>query len=124
MPNRTHGLTRNSENEPVCICGFRPEILDTDAPIGRLWKAKGIVLDHAASLNCSGAPGGRFPRASVRPTGGGKWHLTLWDAPDVQHELPGDSEFADLRSAFEYGWLRIGACRVSGTTLSGREVHA
>ncbi|QYC54965.1 hypothetical protein SEA_POPPER_48 [Arthrobacter phage Popper] len=134
MPNRAHGLTRNDLNESVCLCGFRPEILDTVAPIGRDWKAKSIILDHAAALNndvpeprrspdapFTGNPESKYPRAGVRPTPDGKWHLTLWDAPDVQHELeePDFSRFAD---AFDYGRLRIGACRGAGTDLNGRAV--
>jgi hypothetical protein len=136
MSNRTHGLTRNADNEPICICGFRPEVLDTAAPVGRDWKAKGIILDHASALNNGIEPLSsrrspdapftakaevKFPRAGVRPTDDGKWHLTLWDSPDVQHELE-DPKFDDLVNAVEYGRLRIGACRQSGTNLNGMAV--
>ena len=136
MPNRTHGLTRNADNESVCLCGFRPEILDTTAPIGRDWKAKAIILDHAAALNnnieplhaqrspdapFTAKPDAKYPRAGVRPHGDGKWHLTLWDAPDVQHELE-NPDFDGLWDAVEYGLLRIGACRQSGTNLNGMAV--
>ena len=134
-----HFLTRNADNQPVCACGFHPEILDSAAPVGRDWKAKGIILDHAASLNNASAPapskpaftarrspdtpftadmGAKYPRAGVRTTTDGLWHLTLWDSPDVQHELP-EPVFDELSKAFDYGWLRIGACRDSGTNLNG-----
>lgn len=46
-----HFLKRNPDNEPVCCCGFRPEILDGPAPVGKLWKAKAAVLDHVKALN-------------------------------------------------------------------------
>ena len=47
-----HGLTRNADNEPVCIlCGYRPAILDEAAPVGKQWKARTAVLDHAKALN-------------------------------------------------------------------------
>ncbi|AZS11739.1 hypothetical protein HOU96_gp41 [Arthrobacter phage Maja] len=95
-----HGLTRNPENEPVCRCGFRPDVLDTVAPIGR-----------------------DYPRASVQPTADGKWKLTLWDAPEVEHALAEDeSKFDALADAYDYGALRIGACRQSGTNLNGMAV--
>lgn len=115
-----HGLTRNPENEPVCRCGFRPDVLDTGAPIGRDWKAKTIILNHAAALNNHVLT---YPRASVQPTTDGKWHLTLWDAPEVEHALAEDeSEFDALADAYDYGALRIGACRRSGTNLNGMAV--
>ncbi|AYN59040.1 hypothetical protein PBI_RYAN_50 [Arthrobacter phage Ryan] len=134
MPNRNHGLARNADNESICLCGFRPEILDSVAPVGRDWKAKTIILNHAAALNndipeaprspdspFTGNPDAKYPRAGVRPTTDGKWRLTLWDAPDVQHELD-EPDFGQLSNAFDYGWLRIGACRDSGTDLNGRAV--
>jgi hypothetical protein len=46
-----HELRRNPGNEPICACGFRPEILDSDAGVGRQWRAKAVVLDHAKALN-------------------------------------------------------------------------
>ncbi|MFM9430036.1 hypothetical protein [Arthrobacter sp. MP_2.3] len=59
-----HGLRRNPDNEPVCTCGFRPDILETDAPVGKLWKAKAAVLDHVNALtdetNTSQHPVTRF----------------------------------------------------------------
>lgn len=50
LPN--HDLRRNSHNEPVCACGFRPEILDQWCSTAD-WKvkAKTAVLDHAKALN-------------------------------------------------------------------------
>jgi hypothetical protein len=65
----------------------------------------------------------KYPRAGVRPTADGKWRLTLWDSPDVEHELP-EPVFDELDKAFDYGWLRIGACRESGTNLNGMEAVA
>lgn len=130
MPSRLHGLARNSENEPVCLCGFRPEILDHVAPIGKDWAAKAIILDHAAELNnaasdapFTGNPGAMYPRAGVRPTTDGKWRLTLWDSPGVQHALE-EPDFSERTKAFEYGWMTIGACRQSGTNLNGMEAVA
>jgi hypothetical protein len=115
-----HGLTRNSENEPVCRCGFRPDVLDTVAPIGRDWKAKSIILNHAAALNNRIVT---YPRASVEPTGDGRWKLTLWDAHEVEHALAEEeSKFDTLAEAYDYGALRIGACRQSGTNLNGMAV--
>lgn len=115
-----HFLTRNPENEPICSCGLRPDILDTGAPIGRDWAAKAIILDHAASLNNGLAEEAKYPRATVRPTSDGKWRLTLWDAPDVEHELDEeDANFDALADAYDYGALRIGACRQAGTNLNG-----
>ncbi|QAY16095.1 hypothetical protein SEA_ELESAR_44 [Arthrobacter phage Elesar] len=65
----------------------------------------------------------KFPRAGVRPTDDGKWHLTLWDSPGVQHALE-EPDFAELSKAFDYGWMTIGACRQSGTNLNGMEAVA
>jgi hypothetical protein len=45
-----HFLKRNPDSEPVCACGYRPEILDAPAPVGKLWKAKTAVLDHVKAL--------------------------------------------------------------------------
>ncbi|AYN58670.1 hypothetical protein QEO74_gp20 [Arthrobacter phage Nandita] len=135
MPNRLHGLARNAENEAVCLCGFRPEIHDSTAPVGRDWKAKAIILDHAASLNndlperrspdapFTGNLEAKYPRAGVRRKDDGKWHLTLWDAPGVQHTLE-EPDFAQRGTAFDYGWMTIGACRQSGTNLNGLEAVA
>lgn len=46
-----HDLRRNADNEPVCVCGYRPEILDDPAPVGKQWKARTAVLEHAKALN-------------------------------------------------------------------------
>lgn len=46
-----HFLKRNPENEPICACGYRPEILDDAAPVGKQWKARTAVLDHAQALD-------------------------------------------------------------------------
>jgi hypothetical protein len=122
-----HGLIRNAENEPVCRCGYRPEILDQFAPIGKEWKAKRVVLDHAQALNEHDAldPSDPFlvdnavyPRAGVRQTPAGTWLLTLWDGMGIMHPIE-EPEFKDRVTAFDYGWLTIGACRESGTNLNG-----
>lgn len=50
MPN--HDLRRNPDNEAVCVCGYRPAVLDDyRGCAGRQWKAKTDVLDHAKALN-------------------------------------------------------------------------
>lgn len=139
-----HHLTRTPDNEPVCSCGFRPDILDTAEPIGRMWKAKTIVLDHVQALHAepddpdrtSPALAGhqtprrspdapfrassdlKYPRAGVRRMPSGKWLLSLWDGSEVIHALD-EPEFDDRTTAFDYGWLTIGACRQSGTNLNG-----
>ena len=146
-----HGLTRNQVNEPVCICGYRPEILDELAPVGKQWKARTIVLDHAWALNDAEseseweaaidslvapkpAPAtprrspadpfiirdAEYPRAGVRQTEDGRWMLCLWDGEQVLHVFD-EPVFDDRQTAFDYGWLTIGACRDSGTNLNGME---
>lgn len=50
MAKVIHFLTRNPGNEPVCSCGFRPEILDDPAPVGQQWKAKTAVLEHIDAM--------------------------------------------------------------------------
>lgn len=148
-----HHLIRTPDNEPVCSCGFRPDILDTAEPIGRMWKAKTHVLDHVASLDAQEAMDelnagvrsvysvrsmlplnlrperspdapfkvgseAKYPRAGVRRMPSGKWLLSLWDGSEVIHVLD-EPEFDDRKTAFDYGWLTIGACRQSGTNLNG-----
>ncbi|MBT2566623.1 hypothetical protein J7I84_08965 [Arthrobacter sp. ISL-85] len=124
-----HGLTTNEANEPVCLCGLRPDILDEIAPVGRLWRARKIILEHADALNDPEAPSpsdpflvddAKFPRAGVRRTEAGKWLLTLWDGMGIQHHIP-EPEFTYRTDAFDYGWMTIGACRQAGTNLNGWE---
>jgi hypothetical protein len=122
-----HALTRNQDNEPVCFCGFRPEILDELAPVGKQWKAKKVVLDHAEALNQLETPdpsdpflvdNAVYPRAGIRRTDDGQWLLTLWDGMGIQHHID-EPEFKNRTDAFDYGWMTIGACRQSGTNLNG-----
>ena len=145
-----HGFTRNPDNEPVCLCGYRPAILDEPGPIGRQWKARTAVLDHVQALHdCNDCPDTppepvrtdiqptplrspdapftartdlKYPRAGVRMMASGKWLLSLWDGDEVLHVFD-DPEFDDRRTAFDYGWLTIGACRQSGTNLNGMEAR-
>jgi hypothetical protein len=56
MPNHElrHELRRNADNEPVCACGYRPDVLDdwrSTAVITRVLKARDMVLDHARAAN-------------------------------------------------------------------------
>lgn len=120
-----HFLTRKSDNEPVCSCGFRPEILDDPAPIGKQWKAQTAILNHADALNEServNAPfvvkDAKYPRAGVRQTDDGRWLLSCWDGDQIVHVIE-EPIFDDRVTAFDYGWLTIGACRESGTNLNG-----
>lgn len=47
-----HDLRRDPNNEPICVCGYRPEILDDwRATSDRQYKARTAVLDHAKALN-------------------------------------------------------------------------
>lgn len=58
-----HGLTRNASNEPICRCGFRPEVLDCFLTFGLRWlKAKNLILDHAEALNAAEAIQFELPR--------------------------------------------------------------
>lgn len=134
-----HFLKRNPENEPVCSCGFRPDILDSGAPVGKQWKARTAVLDHVQALHacndCTPAqptpqrsPADPFkvsdqlayPRAGVRQTEDGRWRLSCWDGDEIVHVID-EPIFDDRVTAFDYGWLTIGACRQSGTNLNGWE---
>jgi hypothetical protein len=49
-----HFLKRNPDNEAVCACGFRPDILDDPSPVGKQWKAKTAVLDHVKAFDGAG----------------------------------------------------------------------
>lgn len=140
-----HGLKRNPDNEPVCLCGYRPAILDDPAPVGKQWKAQTAVLDHAKALDEYEAeaaidsliaprpparaplrspadpfivPDARYPRAGVRKTDDGRWKLSCWDGDQIVHVID-EPIFDDRVTAFDYGWLTIGACRESGTNLNG-----
>jgi hypothetical protein len=128
-----HFLKRNPDNEPICACGYRPEILDTAAPVGKQWKAKTAVLNHIGAMadlapmasprRSPDAPfvGGdqvKYPRAGVRQTSEGTWLLTCWDGESIVHVID-EPVFDDRVTAFDYGWLTIGACRQSGTNLNG-----
>lgn len=146
-----HDLTRNPENEPVCLCGYRPEILNEAAPVGKQWKARTAVLNHAkarndaesvneweAALDALAQPkpttptplrsptdpfilsDPRYPRAGVRQTEDGRWRLSCWDGDRIVHVID-EPVFDDRVTAFDYGWLTIGACRQSGTNLNGLE---
>lgn len=126
-----HGLTRNPDNEPVCLCGYRPEILDDPAPVGKQWKAQTAVLNHAEARNAHETPlrspdaqflipDAKYPRAGVRQTGDGRWLLSCWDGDQIVHVID-EPIFNDRVTAFDYGWLTIGACRQSGTNLNGLE---
>lgn len=124
-----HGLARNSDNDPICLCGYKPvEDLYLAWPIRQL-RAKTTILDHAKELNETPlrspddpfvVADAKYPRAGVRTMRDGRWLLTLWDEEDVQHPIA-DPAFDDLGEAFDFGWLTIGACRQSGTGLNGLE---
>lgn len=103
-----HGLTRTAEKEAVCLCGYRPEVLDENRPwTERQLKAKTAVLDHAQALNKYEAAvealaqpatktvplrspndpfvvmDARYPRAGVRQTDDGRWLLSCWDGEQI-----------------------------------------
>jgi hypothetical protein len=131
-----HDLTRDSANQPVCVCGYRPDILNQTSPVGIQWKAKADVLNHVEAerlleLKAIHAPARRspldpfqastelkYPRAGVRQTPAGEWLLSCWDADRIVHVID-EPVFADRVAAFDYGYLAIGACRQSGTNLNG-----
>lgn len=135
-----HFLTRNPNNEPTCSCGYRPAILDEPAPVGKQWKARTAVFEHADALNeaehllnlkTTYAPARRspldpfhartepkYPRAGVRKTEDGRWLLSCWDGDRIVHVID-EPVFDDRVTAFDYAWLTIGACRQAGTNLNG-----
>lgn len=131
----SHFLKRNPENEPVCTCGFRPEVLDGPAPVGKQWKAQRDVLEHITAMDgftTAGPPKPQrspddpfkvsdhlaYPRAGVRQTHDGRWKLSCWDGDQIVHVID-EPVFDDRVTAFDYGWLTIGACRQAGTNLNG-----
>src|SRR5690349_20989534 len=47
-----HELGKNGDNEPVCRCGYRPDVLDDFRTwSGRRSKATTLVLEHVEQLN-------------------------------------------------------------------------
>lgn len=136
-----HFLKRNPENEPVCSCGYRPDILDSGAPVGKQWKARTAVLDHVQALHacedCTPdeptpprSPAdpfvvgelAKYPRAGVRQMADGRWLLMGWDREDVAHGITDVPWFDDRAEACEVGRIIIGAHRQSGTDLNGLAV--
>ncbi len=125
MTTSKHALVRNEANEPVCKCGYRPDVLDTGQPIGVLWKAKADILNHAANRNAARSRMPftanhelKYPRAGVRQDNHGKWVLTFWDSPEIQH-IEGDPIHNSRLDAFDLGHMVIGAHRQAGTNLNG-----
>jgi hypothetical protein len=59
-----------------------------------------------------------YPRAGVRQTEDGRWRLSLWEVDEILHVID-EPVFDDRITAFDYGWLTIGACRMSGANLNG-----
>ncbi len=59
-----------------------------------------------------------YPRAGVRQTPDGRWMLSLWN-PNRSIEVIDEPVFDDRVTAFDYGWLTIGACRASKVGLDG-----
>lgn len=131
-----HELTRNADNQSVCACGYRPDILNQTSPVGIQWKAKADVFHHIEAerlleLEALHAPARRspeapfqasteleYPRAGVRQTEDGRWLLSCWDGDRIVHVID-EPVFNDRVTAFDYGYLTIGACRQSGTNLNG-----
>lgn len=126
-----HDLVRDSDNNPVCACGYAPEILQQDSPVGIQWKAKTDVLNHIEQEQKTDprrSPEApflantelKYPRAGVRQTVSGKWLITLWDrdriVPVIEER---DRVNSDRYTAFTQSWLTVGACRQSGTDLDG-----
>ncbi|MET4095137.1 hypothetical protein [Arthrobacter sp. UYCu712] len=132
-----HFLKRNPWNEPVCACGYRPEILDVLGPVGKLWKAKAAVLAHVEAVAQDEAPDAgridpespfrgrrdaKYPRAGVRQMADGSWLLTLWERDRIVPAIfARDRIHSDRYSAVSVGHLTVGACRQSGTNLDGTE---
>jgi hypothetical protein len=128
-----HGLTRNPDNEPVCICGYRPEILDEPAPVGKQWKAKSCIVAHATALNpqpepvrsplapFNPGPDAKYPRAGLRRREDGQWIVTLWDADGVSHawEREDNALHGNRMEAFSFAQWFIKCHRDSGVRLNG-----
>ncbi len=129
-----HLLVRNKHGEPVCACGFRPEILGAagEKPVGAQWKAKADVLNHVDTARDlperKPNPSDPFdvgaervyPRAGVRRRPDGSWLLTLWDGPDIAHELhEGSAEHTTRYNAFCTGQMIIDSHWRAGTRLNG-----
>lgn len=61
-----------------------------------------------------------YPRAGVRQGMAGRWILTLWDEPGIEHVIDEEAQYHESRDrAMELGWLIIGSHRKSGTRLNG-----
>ena len=135
---RKHYLHRNNQGEPVCGCGYRPDVLGLagEKPVGVQWKAKADVLHHIDRVTgqtpkpprrSPEAPFNprdpRYPRAGIRQTEDGRWLLTLWDGDQIVHVMDEDDRtHRNLHDAIDQGWLTIGACRKTGTNLNGMPV--
>jgi hypothetical protein len=133
-----HGLARNAENETICLCGYRPEIWDKPAPVGKQWKAKAMVLAHVAALTEQNTVTSlrspqdpfhtsherRYPRAGVRQGDAGKWIITLWDEEGVVHvwENQDNAEHHNRLDAFDFAQWFIKCHRDAGVRLNGRDV--
>lgn len=127
-----HGLIRDQDNSPVCACGYTSDVLQLASPVGMQWKAKTDVLNHIEQVRKTDprrspdAPFAataelKYPRAGVRQTLSGRWLLSCWDGDRIVHVID-EPEFDDRKTAFDYGWLTIGACRQSGADLNGYPV--
>jgi hypothetical protein len=145
----SHGLTRNQDNEPACLCGYRPSILDEAAPVGKQWKARTAVLEHAEALNdaesaneweaaldalAAPVPAATPQRSPEDPFPAN--HEQRYPRAGIRRTEDGqwlltfwdgmgiqhhidEPEFKNREDAFDYGWMTIGACRQSGTNLNG-----
>lgn len=67
-----------------------------------------------------------YPRAGVRQKPNGRWQLTLWEAPGIEHaahpqlvEQTDPDDYPDRYSAFAIGLLVISIHRGNGTQLNG-----
>lgn len=92
-----HGLTRNADNDPVCLCGYYPAVLNEAAPVGKQWKARTAVLDHAQALNNYEAKVEALAAPVTPPT-----PLRSPDAPFNVH--PYDVTYPAGRCPADRGW--------------------